>query len=402
MTNTPIETLPSPAQTQDDDEINLLDLLIVLAKHKTMILGLPFAAAVLAAGFSLTMPNIYTATARILPPQQQQSSAAAMLGQLGALASGAGAALSIKNPNDLFVSMLKSRTVSDNLIERFKLMERYESEMPDDARKALDGVMAISAGKDGIISIAATDEDPVFAAQLANAYVEELYQLTQVLAVTEASQRRLFFEKQLNLAKDQLAKAENAFKQTQQKTGVLALGEQGRAMIEAVGEIRAQISAKEVQLGVMRTFATDQNPDFIRTQQELSGLRIQLAKLERGGEAGLVPTGQLPEVGLENIRKMRDVKYHETLFELLAKQYELARVDEARDASMIQVLDKAVAPDRKSKPKRALIVILTALAVGFMAVLWAFIKEAGEKARRDPEQAERLATFRSYLAWRKR
>jgi uncharacterized protein involved in exopolysaccharide biosynthesis len=298
--------------------------------------------------------------------------------------------------------MLKSRTVSDNLIERFKLMERYESEMPDDARKALDGVMAISAGKDGIISIAATDEDPVFAAQLANAYVEELYQLTQVLAVTEASQRRLFFEKQLNLAKDQLAKAENAFKQTQQKTGVLALGEQGRAMIEAVGEIRAQISAKEVQLGVMRTFATDQNPDFIRTQQELSGLRIQLAKLERGGEAGLVPTGQLPEVGLENIRKMRDVKYHETLFELLAKQYELARVDEARDASMIQVLDKAVAPDRKSKPKRALIVILTALAVGFMAVLWAFIKEAGEKARRDPEQAERLATFRSYLAWRKR
>jgi uncharacterized protein involved in exopolysaccharide biosynthesis len=127
MTNTPIETLPSPAQTQDDDEINLLDLLIVLAKHKTMILGLPFAAAVLAAGFSLTMPNIYTATARILPPQQQQSSAAAMLGQLGALAGGAGAALGIKNPNDLFVSMLKSRTVSDNLIERFKLMERYES-----------------------------------------------------------------------------------------------------------------------------------------------------------------------------------------------------------------------------------------------------------------------------------
>lgn len=391
---------PEPVQQQDDDEINLLDLLIVLAKHKKMILGLPFAAAVLVAGISLTMPNIYTATTRILPPQQQQSSAAAMLGQLGALAGGAGAALGIKNPNDLYVGMLKSRTVADNLIQQFKLTERFETEKQDDTRKVLETITAISAGKDGIISIEASDEDPKFAADLANAYVSELYKLTQNLAVTEASQRRLFFEKQLKIARNELAGAETAFKQTQEKTGVLELGAQGKAMIEAVGEIRAQIAAKEVQLSAMRTFATEQNPDFVRAQQELAGLRGQLAKLERGGEAGLVPTGKLPEAGLENIRKLRDVKYYETLYELLAKQYELARVDEAKNASIIQVLDTAVPPDRKSKPKRALMVILTALAVGFMAVLWAFIKEAGEKARRDPEQAQRLSHFRKLLLGR--
>ena len=387
---------PQPQQP-DDDEISLLDLLIVLAKHKKMILGLPFAAAAVVAGITLLMPNIYTATTRILPPQQQQSTAAAMLGQLGALAGGAGAALGIKNPNDLYVGMLKSRTVADNLIQQFKLTERFKTQKQDDTRNALGGVTAISAGKDGIISIEASDEDPKFAADLANAYVNELYKLTQNLAVTEASQRRLFFEKQLKTAKDELASAETAFKQTQEKTGVLELGAQGKAMIEAVGEIRAHIAAKEVQLAAMRTFATEQNPDYVRAQQELAGLRGQLAKLERGGESGLVPTGKLPEAGLENIRKLRDVKYYETLYELLAKQYELARVDEAKNASIIQVLDTAVPPDRKAKPKRALIVILTALAVGFLAVLWAFIKEAGEKARRDPEQAERLSTFRKYL-----
>jgi uncharacterized protein involved in exopolysaccharide biosynthesis len=391
---------PQPTPQQEDDEINLLDLLIVLAKHKKMILGLPFAAAVLAAGISLLMPDIYTATTRILPPQQQQSSAAAMLGQLGALAGGAGSALGIKNPNDLYVSMLKSRTVTDNLIQRYKLTERFETQKQDDTRKALENVVSIASGKDGIISIDASDKDPKFASELANAYVDELYKLTQSLAVTEASQRRLFFEKQLKMAKDELAGAETALKQTQEQTGVLALGEQGAAMIQAVGQMRALIAATEVQLAAMRTFTTEQNPDYVRVQQELAGLRGQLAKLEKGGEAGLVPTGKLPAAGLENIRKLRNVKYYETLYELLAKQYELARVDEAKNASIIQVLDKAIPPDRKAKPKRALIVILTALAVGFLAVLWAFIKEAGEKARRDPAQAERLSTFRKYLLGR--
>ena len=398
VSNSP-EVTEIPA-SQAEDEINVLDLLIVLAKHKKLILGLPFAAAVLAAGITLLMHNIYTATTRILPPQQQQSTAAAMLGQLGALAGAAGSSLGIKNPNDLYVGMLKSRTVADALISRFKLKELYEQDTLVETYKALDKVSDITAGKDGIISIAVDDEDPKRAADMANAYVEELYKLTQTLAVTEASQRRLFFEKQLKLAKDDLASAEVAFKQTQEKTGVLQLDAQGQAMIEAVGALRAQIAAKEVEIGALRIFATEQNPDYLRIKQELTGLHAQLAKYETGGEADLVPVGKLPEAGLETVRKMRDVKYYETLYELLAKQYEMARVDEAQDSSIIQVLDKAVPPDRKSKPKRSLIVILTALTVGFLTMLVAFVRESMDKAKLDPQQATRITLLRSSLRWR--
>lgn len=394
------QTRASTFQNMDEEEINLLDLAIVLAKHKKTILGVPFAAAILAAGISLIMPNIYTGTARILPPQQSQSTAAAMLGQLGALTGGTGALLGIQNPNDLYIGMLRSRTVADNLIDRFELQDYYKEEMLSKARKQLEEVTNISAGKDGIIVIEVDDEDPKRAADMANGYVDELYSLSQALAVTEASQRRLFFEKQLKQVKEQLANAETALKQTQESTGVLEVSEQGKAMIEAVGAIRAQIAAKEVELGAMRTFATAQNPNYKRAQQELAGLRDQLAIMEKGGESGLVPTGKLPEAGLENIRKLRDVKYYETLFELLAKQYEIARVDESKDASLIQVLDKAVVPDRKTKPRRVLIVILTALATGFLAVLWVFIKETGEKAKRDPEQVARIAMLRKYLVWK--
>ncbi|MEW5771860.1 MAG: Wzz/FepE/Etk N-terminal domain-containing protein [Pseudomonadota bacterium] len=395
-----MDTAPTQDNPARDEEISLLELLIVLAKHKRMVIGLPLVAAVIAAGISMLMPNVYTATTRILPPQQQQSSAAAMLGQPGALAGGAGAALGIKNPNDLYMGMLNSRTLADSLIQRFKLTERYGAKKLDDARSTLGGLTSVSAGKDGIISISVDDKDPKFAAELANAYVDELYKFTQTLAITEASQRRLFFEKQLKQAKDELANAEVAFKQTQERTGVLELDAQGKAMIESLGAIRAQIAAKEVELGALKTFATEQNPEYILVQQQLSGLRAQLAKLEHGGESGLIPTGKLPEAGLENIRRLRDVKYYETLYELMAKQYEIARVDEAKNVSMIQVLDKAVPPDYKTKPKRSMIVMLTAVTVGFLAILIALLRESMSKPRRSPELNTRIERLSASLKWR--
>jgi uncharacterized protein involved in exopolysaccharide biosynthesis len=396
MTEAPTTTPP-----QAQDEISLLDLFIVLAKHKKLVLGLPFAAAVLAAGVSLLLPNVYTATARLLPPQQSQSTASAMLGQLGALAGVAGSSLGIKNPNDLYVGMLKSRSVADNLIARYKLRERYEAETLDDARKTLAKITNISAGKDGIITVEVDDEDPKFAAQLANAYVDELHRLNQTLAVTEAAQRRLFFERQLQQTKERLAQAEMELKKVQQATGVVQLDAQGRAAIEAVAALRARIAAKEVELGAVRTFATEQNPDYQRLTQELAGLRAQLARFERGGEASALPSaGRLTEAGLDYVRRLREVKYQETVFELLARQFEAAKLDEARDASLIQVLDQAVPPERKSKPRRSLIVIVTALATGLLAMILAFLRETRERAMQDPEQAERYRLLGQYMKWR--
>ena len=388
----------------DENEISLLELLVILAKHKKLILGTTFGVAVLSAVVSLLLPNIYTGTAKVLPPQQSQSTAAMMLGQLGGLAGLAGGSLGLKNPNDLYVGMVKSRTVADSIIKRFDLQKLYEKDTMVDTRKVLANNTTVLAGKDGLITIEFEDRDPSRAAAVANAYVEELDKLTQVLAVTEAAQRRLFFERQLQQAKEDLSEAEVALQKTQEETGLIKLDDQGRALIEAVAALRGQISAKEVELRAMRTFTTEKNPDYVRTQQQLAGLRTELAKLERTQASGqgdiMLSTGKVPESGLEYLRKYRDVKYQEAIFELLAKQFEAAKLDEAKEAAIIQVVDKAVAPDRKSKPKRALIVILATLTAGLISLLWVFVLEARERASRDPVQAARLAALRRYASFR--
>jgi tyrosine-protein kinase Etk/Wzc len=394
---------PDDLRAVGDDEISLLDLAIILAKHKKLILGLPLAAAIVAVGITLLLPNIYIGTAKILPPQQNQSTtAAALLGQLGGLAGLAGTALpGLKNPSDLYVGMLKSRTIADKLIARFELKKLYDEETLDETRKVLEENTTIMAGKDGLISIEFEDEEPKRAAAIANAYAEELDRLTQTLAVTEASQRRLFFEKQLKGARDSLSEAEMSLKTTQESTGLIKLDDQGKAIIESVARVRAEIAAKEVQLVAMRTFATERNPEYLLVQQQVVGLKAQLAKLETANVLGagdiLVPTGKIPEAGLEYLRRFRDVKYYEAMFEVLARQYELARIDEAKDAAILQVLDMAIEPEKKSKPKRALIVVITVLVAGFLAVLWAFIREARERAQGDPLQSERLRLIRQYL-----
>lgn len=391
-----------------DDEINVLDLLIVIAKHKRVVLGFPLIACTVSAVILLLMPNIYTATARIMPPQQNQSAAAAAvaaaLGGLGG-AGAIGSALGLKNPNDLYVAMLKSDSVADRMIERFNLRERFQADSLVEARKALAKISSITAGRDGLIVIAVDDRSPQQAADMANAYVEELNRLTQRLAVTEASQRRLFLERELNIVKENLAAAESGLKSTQERTGLIQPEQQGRAIFEAFAELRARIAAKETELAALRTFSTDKNPNLVRAQQELKSLREQLARLEtaQASEKGnvLVPTTLVPEAGMEYLRRMRDVKYYETLFELLAKQYELAKIDEAKDSVIIQVVDKATPPDRKSKPKRALILALIGVGASIAAVIWAFVREGWEQSKQLPEQARRLEQLRVYMGRRR-
>ncbi len=376
----------------------------MLAKHKRLIAKVTLGAALIALIISFLLSNIYTATAKILPPQQNQSSAAALLGQLGPMGGLGGSALGIKNPNDLYVGMLKSRSVADALIKRFDLQKVYDKDTGTDTRNKLAKYSQISTGKDSIITISVDDKDPKRAAAIANAYVDELAKLNQTLAVTEAARRRLFFENQLKQAKDDLANAEVALKNTQQQSGLIQLDAQGKAIIEAVAKLRGQIAAKEVQLGAMRTFATSQNADYVRTQQELAGLKEQLGKMESNTDSDspddgnvLVPTGKVPESGMEYVRKVRDVKYYETIYELLAKQYELAKIDEAKDSSLIQVLDKAVVPEKRSRPKRAFMVILFTLTAGLLAVLTAFLREVYEHAKCDPKRMERIALLRRLL-----
>jgi uncharacterized protein involved in exopolysaccharide biosynthesis len=397
----PDNPTPDNRAAQDDDEINLMDLVLVLAKHNRFIMKLTGSVAVLAIIYALLQPNIYTAKTVILPPQQGASTASMLLGSLGGLAGLAGGAAGIKSPNDLHIGMLKSRTLADKMIARFKLQQKFKAKTMEATRAALAGGTEIKTGKDGFITIEYSDKDPKFAASIANAYVEELDKLNNTLAITESSRKRLFFEKQVKATRDNLVAAELGMKQTQERTGLIQPEAQGQAIIMAAANLRAQVTSAEVKLQSMGSFATPQNPDYQKLQQNLTSLRAQLAKAERNGVQGrgdiMVPTGKLPETGLEYLRKMRDLKYQETLFELLAKQFEIAKIDEAKEAALIQVVDKALVPEQKSKPKRSLIVILATLMAFFIGVLLAFVREASERASLDPASAERMNLLRRYL-----
>ena len=374
---------------EDDDEINLLDLLqVVVDNLRLLVLG-PLAAGLLALGVTFAVPPTFTASTVFMPPQQQQSGAAMMLQSLGALGGLAGAATGLKNPNDQFVSMLKSDSVANALVDRFALMDRYDSDLKVDARKSLDSVSKITSGKDGLITVEVDDRDPVFAAQLANGYVQAFNQLLDRLAITEAQQRRAFFERQLQDTKAKLEKAQRAL----QATGVngSALKASPEATIRAIAELQAMVAAQEVKVASMRGYLTESAPDFKQALTELAALRAQFARAEKSS-----PT---PASGdADYLARYRDVKYFETLFELFAKQFELAKVDEAREGANTQVVDTAVPPERKSKPKKALIAVLTTLATGFALLLFVFVRQALQQSSSDPDTAARLSRLRASWA----
>ncbi len=392
---------PASAVRNAYGETHVLELLIILSRCKQIILGTTLAAAILAAIVCLLLPNRYTATTNILPPQQSPSLATSMIGQLGALGPMAAMAqrdLGLKNPNDLYVGMLRSRTTEDALIRRFDLLHVYGDKKMSDARRDLENASSIVLGKEGFVSITVEDKDRHRAPQIANAYVEELRQLTQDLAITEAGQRRIFFERQLELANNNLADAEQSLKQTEEKTGLIQLDGQAKAIIESVVKLRALMAAKEVELHSMRLFSTEQNPDVLLGEQQLSGMRTQLALLEKqsGARGGFqIAAGSVPEAGLQYVRKLREVKYSETIFEMLAKQYEAARLDEAKTAAVIQVVDPAIEPDRKSSPQRTLIVGIVTL-LGFLGSTgYVLSAEVLSRLRLNPDFDSRLTLLKA-------
>jgi len=378
-------------KTPDNEKINVLDLVLVFAKHKRLLIGIPMAAAVLSLAISFALPKVYKATVTMLPPQQAQSTASALLSQFGGMAGMAAGVSGLKNPNDLYVGMLQSRTVANRLIQRFNLLKLYDQDSPEKAREQLQDDTVITSGKDGLISIEVQIKDQQLVAKLANGYVEELVTLSRTLAITEASQRRVFYEGQLEQSKNNLAKSETALKRAMDTNGVISVDTESRAVLETVARLRAQASAKEIQLNAMKAFLTPTHPDYRRAEQELSSLRAELSNLENGrgrkDESQNTAASNSDQSGLGNIQLLRDVKYYQMLYELLAKQYEMARLDEAKNPSIIQVLDPAATPERKFKPKRAILVIVSTLGAFFISILLAFFLEIKNKLVRSPEGA---------------
>ncbi len=391
------------ADASAEDQVHLLDLLILLSKRRKFIIGLTFGVAILTAIVVLILPSRYTATTVVLPPGQNSSMASSLLSQIGgssSLASLAGGSLGIKSPGDMYVSLFRSRTVEDAMIQRFGLMARYKDRKLTDARKAFESRSTVVPGaKDGLIRITVTDRDPKMAADIANGYVDEFRKLSDHLAITEASQRRVFFQQQLTEANQNLATAEEALKRTEQSTGVLQVDSQARSLIESGAVLRAQVVAKEVELQAMRSYATEDNPQMVVAEKELDALKSQLVKLgasDANSSSDLIlPKGNIPQAGMEYFRKVRDVKYYETIFELIAKQLEAAKLDEAREGAIVQVADIAVPPDKRSFPLRTISVVVAFVLTFFVACGWCFFADAMQRLKHNPAERMRLEALRA-------
>ncbi|HEY8101582.1 MAG TPA: GNVR domain-containing protein [Burkholderiaceae bacterium] len=381
---------------QNEDGVSLIDVITAIGEEKRTIFGFAIFFTLIGLIVSLSLPNVFTAKTTFLPPQQNQSGAASALASLGGLAGLAGGSLGIKSPDELYVAFLQSDTLQNNLIQQFKLQSLYEKKTLGDTRKVLKAnVKTIADKKSGIVSIEVDDSSPILAAQIANAYVEELRKLLDRLAVTDAQQRRVFFEKLIAKTKDALALAELESKKAQETSGVVSLDAQTAAAIKASAELRAQIALREVQIRAMSSYATSQNADVQRLVAELAGLRAELEKLEHGTGQD---KGSDKSVGaLANLRAFREVKYQEAVLDTLVKQYELARVEEAKEGPLIQQVDVAVPPEKKSKPNRSIIVIMAMFGGLMIGLIVAFMRRRLKMAITDPALAENIRIM--FEAW---
>ena len=392
--HTPSSGAPKDPSAPEEQPFSLLALMGVLSNSIRSLTLIPLAAGVLTLAASFLLTPVFTASGQIMAPQQQQGTAAALLGSLGGLAGAGGAIAGLKNPADQWVGLLKSRTISDAMIERFKLQQRYDLEYVFQTRDKLNDRTKITAGKDGLIDIEVTDEDPKTAADMANAYVEELSKLSNTLAVSEAAQRRLFFERQLNQAKEGLVKAEVALRQGGINESVLKTTP--AAAVAGIADLRAQISAAEVRLQVMEGRYTPNAPELRQVQLELASLRRQLAQVEKAD-----PT-LATSSGADYVARYREFKYYETLFDMMARQFELAKADEAREGALIQVVDRAVPPEWKSAPKRATLAVGATFAVFFLMLLIVLTRNALANIRQDPSRARIWSHITQNLSWRGR
>lgn len=365
-------------ETGAERDINPLELLQVLVRRKSLILKICAAALVVSAAVSFFLPDVYSSTAKVLPPQRDGGGGlSAVLSQMGGLAGLAAGGLGGGGNTDLYLGILKSRSVEDAVIQRLDLTNVYGAKDIEGARRKLEKVVKAQAGKDGIIVVTTEDEDPKLAAQLANTLVDELGKTTVRLNLTKAGTERVFLEKRLDVVKKDLKNAEEELKSFAQRTKMILIDSQARASIEGVARLKAELARQEVLLAVATSNQTDESPQVQAIRSAIRRIKSELGAQagNGGGGEGIPSVGSVPSVGLEYSRRLREFKTQEAIFEQLTKQYEVAKLNEAKDSSSMQVLDQAVVPLHKSKPKRSLIVVLSTLTAFFCSVLVIFMQE---------------------------
>lgn len=374
----------------DDDGVSVLDIVLLLAESLKLLVVGPLVVGLAALGFTYLITPTFTSHTVFLPPQPAQSAAASALASLGSLAGLAGSAAT-RSPAEQFAALLQSTTVAERMIERFDLMRIYNARLRSDARRVLGANTRISVGKkDGLITIESDDHEPKRAAEMANAYVEELRSLVASLALTEAQQRRVFFESQLAGTRDRLAAAQRALQDSGFNPG--ALKSEPRALAEAYAQLQAQVTAAEIRLQILRRGLADTALEVGQQVATLTALRAQLARAER-------PSNGQREA--DYVARFREFKHQEALFEMFSRQHEMARLDEAREAALIQVIDRAAPADRRTSPKRVLTALIATVGTLFMLTLFVLLREAWRRVVLNNQDSPAARRLRAVFARRR-
>ncbi len=388
---------PQNSRPTNEDEINLIDYWRVIWKHRRLIGGLCSASVIVTLIFSLLSPKVYEATATILGPKE--GAGGSFLGTLAATGImqqlAGGLSMPSLTPNrDTFMAILSSRTIAQYIVEELKLDAHYNSATKESAARALRASSSITISKEGVISILVEDNDPKMAAQIANAYPENLDRLLARFGTGAAGRQRRFVAEQLEKTQKDLVAAEENLKQFQEKNRAVSIGDQARGAIEVAAGLKAEIITAEVQLQAMRGVATDFNPEVVRLRGRIGELKHQLAQAQYGTGLDLPPVAnnlghsekelyvtpaKVPEMGLELARLTRDLKVQETVYTLLTQQLEQAKIAEAQDVPVVQVLDQAVPALYKSKPKIKLNMTLAGTGALILGIFLAFCFEFVEQ-----------------------
>lgn len=408
---------PYVLQEEDDDSISILDILLVLSAGRKTITKATGGFAIAGIVYALLLPNIYTGKTTFIPPSNQQltaqSALSAQLGMLGTASGGGLAAALGKSPADIWVALLKSDSVATYVINQSNLLEVYGTKSIESAVKTLTGNSRIEADKSGLITIEVDDKSAERSASIANAYMAGLLELNKSLVFSQAGQKRLFFEQQLKLAREGLAEAE-VMTEAGLKTGdpkadsVKQLLQTGpRAISDTAQQLRARIAAKQIEISAMKSYAADGNIDLKRAQDELESLAEQLSALEGvpTPKQQIIPADTSEDEKLNATKlvidqkivaraKVQDIRFYDSLISLLTQQYEQARLDEAKEPLVFQVVDVAKTPEIKSQPRRSQIVIIATILGFVLSTIWVLFRNSLKTAEKDPETADKLSQLK--------
>jgi tyrosine-protein kinase Etk/Wzc len=382
-------------------EIDLLDYFKILLKHRKILVRNVVVVVILIAIVSFFLPKSYTGVATILPPEDTQSSD--LLNLLSSSPLSNLIFTESRTTSDLYVEILKSRSVLDGVLgqeflykktkrnaQKRTLLEILKAKSLEKGRKKLASKVDVKASSEGIISVAVELNDRYLAADVANALVFELDKINKEKSTSRAKNSRIYIENQLKLTEEKLGKASEELVQFQEKYKAISLEEQTKTAIEKAGELKGKILAKNVEFGVALQTMKPNNVYVVQLKKEIEELERQYNYLQYGDSLKLenqkefyIPFADVPEVGLELANLMREVKVQETVWELLNQQYYHAKIQEARDTPTIQVLDEAVPPELRTKPKRKLLILVGSFLAFILSIFWAFISEYVDRMKSD-------------------